>query len=339
MLVVISLTVAGSYSVRGIIWNNFPDYKGDWFIFWFSAQAPISDLYHDLQALPFAYPPTMLPLIKPFGLLPAWPALAAWTAIGFGFFSLALKRLGLNISTILLAALLPSLCECLVAGQTSFFVGAAMVGGVAARSTSLSALLFGLAIVLKPQSAIALPFALIALRDWRRLMMVGAVVVLFVCASVAVSGVAPWEAWTDALPRFKAMLVERNIYMQDVGVNGLRLNFGLPAWTHAFGILLGIATVAVTWSASGEPIERYTALACGSVLISPYTLIYDLAGLTVIALFRLLDDRGPKLMWFACAPIVIGLWPNLGVVAIALLQIFRHAPAMKSALLPERSRT
>lgn len=329
ILVVVSLSVGGVISLCGIVWNNVPELKGDWLFFWIYARKPVSDLYQNFSDLPFPYPPTMLLLLKPFGLLAEMPAFAAWTAIGFTLFTFALKQLGLHFRFVVLAALLPCLCGCIFAGQTSLFVGAALIGGVAARNSSVSALLFGIAIVLKPQSAIAVPFALVAIGDWRRLVLVGVVAALLVLASAYLFGYLNWAIWFEDLPRFRALLVERKLDVLDVGVNGIRLILGLPASTHIFGILLGIASVSVTWRVSQDPIERYTALACGAALISPYTLFYDLAGLSVIAVYFLMDDRNSKFAWLASAPIVIGLWLNPGVIGLAFLLLFRHAPALQ----------
>ena len=328
----VALTVGGVVSLCGILWNNIPGYRGDWFIFWLVARADPARLYHDLHAFPFPYPPSALLLVKPFGGFSAWVAFALWSALGMAAIVTAARRLGAGWGAIGVAALMPCLLSCVVFGQTSLFVGAALMGGVAARSPRLSMILFGVAMAIKPQSAIALPFALAAAGEWRRL--AGSIAVAAAVAGIAVMlwGAGLWLTWWEALPHFRTLLIERHVDVMDVGVNGLRLWLGWPSWTHLSGVALGVVMVVATWRGSREPMARYAALACGAALISPYTLSYDLAGLSVVAVAALIDSERKPADWLIAAPIVAGVWPNVGVIGLGCLLAWRYRAGIVTGL-------
>lgn len=313
-------------SVFQILHNNYPVYKGDWPILWYGASTPGSADY------PSPYPPTALFLFRPFGLLPVWPAFLAWSLIGLMLFVTAARTLGVRYRAIALALIMPCVLTCLVAGQTSLFVGSALMAGVAVKDRRWSGILFGLAMVVKPQSAVAVPIALLAIGDWRRLFVVATTGATAVALSVVIWGVSAWTIWIHAMPAFQAYLIEHHVDVMDVGINGLRLRLHWPPWVHLFGVVLGMITVATTWRASPDPMARYAALACGAALISPYTLVYDLAGLSVVATAALLNRKRTPADWLVAAPIIAGFWPNPGVIGLACLQAWRYRQGVLTGL-------
>lgn len=328
----LAFAIGGVVSLCGILWNNIPGYRGDWYIFWLVARVAPTHLYHDLRALPFPYPPSALLLVKPFGGFSTWIAFSLWSALGIAAIATAARRIGASWGAIGTAAMMPCLLGCIVAGQTSLVVGAALMGGVAAQSPRLAMLLFGVALAIKPQSAVALPFALMAVGEWRRL--AGSVIVAAAIAGIALAlwGPGLWLAWLEALPHFRTMLIERHVDVMDVGVNGVRLRLGWPSWVHLVGVVLGVVMVVATWRGSREPMARYAALAGGAALISPYTLVYDLAGLSVVAAATLLDRKRAPVDWVVAAPILAGIWPNLGVIGLGFLLAWRYREGVLSGL-------
>ncbi|MEO6360866.1 MAG: hypothetical protein ABIO43_09880 [Sphingomicrobium sp.] len=70
-------------------------------------------------------------------------------------------------------------------------------------------------------------------------------------------------------------------------------------------------------SAAG-PLDRYAAFATGTILMSPYTLDYDLIGLTIAAVGLLFDERRPIVMWIAAALIITSFGANVGVIMLAI---------------------
>ncbi len=317
-----ALTCGAIVSIFGIAANNLTEYRGDWFIFWFVAKAPITALYRDLEAYPFVYPPTALFLVKPFGLLPVWTSFALWSVTGLALITIAARQI-VTWWVIAVAVLMPGILSCLFAGQTSLFVGALIIWGVVARRSYG----WGVAAVLKPQSIVAFPIALVARRDWHSLALVILVGATPIALAIAVWGVEPWLDWLYALDDWRTQLVRRRINELDVGMNGLALWLGLPKAIYFLGLILGIGSTWATFRESDERLEQYAALACGSVLISPYTLGYDLAGLSIVATALLFDEKRSVLTWLASGLIVAGVTANFGILLFANVLLWENRRA------------
>lgn len=294
-------------------------YVGDWPIFWYAGQAP-DDLY-DFQFSKFAYPPPMVVLLRPFAALPMWAGLAAWSLVGLMaiYFS---ARLIAPARAICVALAMPACILCLLAGQTGLLIGALAILAVAKRS----GIFFGLGVVLKPHSFAALPFT-----DWRPRLAATAIAAAFVAAVVAsmMFGVVLWSDWADSIDDFRTAVSVSRIVRLDVGMTGLAYVLGLPAWIYFFGAALGVACTTIVFRATDQALDRYAAFVCGAVLISPYTLGYDLAGLSIAAMAMLLDPRRGVACWIAAALIVTGIFANLGVLALASLLIVQHYGAFR----------
>src|SRR5690349_17700819 len=112
--------------IGSMIW--FHEYLGDYQVFWGITKVPTNEIY-DHQV--FAYPPSALGLLSPFGLLPFWPALLAWSATGAAAICWASRRvmppLAMGIGFVTYAGI-----GVLVGGQISLFVGALVLAGLGA---------------------------------------------------------------------------------------------------------------------------------------------------------------------------------------------------------------
>jgi len=137
------------------------------------------------------------------------------------------------------------------------------------------------------------------------------------CAFPGAVGFDTWERWATNLHKFPTYLTSRGIDLKGCrDVRAVR-SMGLPGWTFAFGIPLGIATSWLVFRRDASPVDRYAAFVCSTVLMSPYTLGYDLAGLTFVCVAMLLDRERSPLMWLAAALIVSAVFSNVGIVMMA----------------------
>jgi hypothetical protein len=205
-------------------------------------------------------------------------------------------------------------------GQISLFVGALVIAGLSASQPRWRGALLASAALIKPQSLLAAPIALLAGREWKAFGWAAAVGVGLLLVSALLFGLDPWLRWLTELPKFHAYLISRGIDRMDVGVYGLARLLGLPGWTFLFAVPLGIATSWVVFrNDAATLLDRYAAFAASSVLMSPYTLYYDLAGLTFASVALLLDrDRSP-LIWLAAAMIVSSIFASFGIVLLAVV--------------------
>lgn len=297
--------------IGSMIW--FREYLGDFRIFWGIGSAPLGWVYGHYG---FPYPPTALLLVRPFGLLPFWPALVLWGIAGAAAIGLATRKtispIALSIGFVTAAG-----AGVLFGGQISLFVGALIIAGVNAASPPVRGVLLAAAAVIKPQSVLAAPFALIAERNKGAIGWAIATGCALLLLSLLLFGSDTWFRWATNLHKFPTYLTSRGIDLKDVGLYGLARSLGLPGWTYAIGIPFGAATSWLVFRKEAAPIDRYAAFAASSVLISPYTLVYDLAGLTFVCVAMLLDRKRSPLIWLAAALIVSSIFANLGIILLA----------------------
>lgn len=296
-------------------WLRHGAYLGDYLIFWRAGAG--WPLYRDLHQLVFPYPPTALFLVRPFGILPFWWALAAWSLTGLG--ALYLSATLLVPRKAALFGMMSASCLWLALdGQTTLFVAPLIVLGVVARRTWLGGLCFAAAGVIKPQSAVAVPIALVAARKFRSMAWGALFTAILVALSIVIWGWELWTRWFNILHDYPALLVEWDQIYADAGLAGLAAKARLPIWLYVIGFPLGFITVWRTFSRDSPASDQYAALACGSVLLSPHTLAYDLATLSIVSTAFLLDKDRTPMMWRASAMIVSEVLTAPGVVLMAL---------------------
>ena len=116
----------------------------------------------------WSYPPSVMLVAAPFGLLPYLPALILWTMIGPFVFWCSLRGWTEDRLVIVASLLCPAAVFGLISGQF-FYLGAALILTVLrwrhARPVAAGALL-GL-LTIKPQLGLFFPILLLAERNWR----------------------------------------------------------------------------------------------------------------------------------------------------------------------------
>ena len=206
----------------------------------------------------------------------------------------------------------------LLGGQISLFIGALILTALRSSDPRLQGIALAAAAAIKPQSLLAAPVALMAARSWKALIWAGAAATAILLLSLFLLGSGVWLRWLIELPRFHAYLVTRNIDRMDVGLYGLAMSLGLPGWVFFAGIPLGIATSWLVFRSEAPTLDRYAAFVVSTVLMSPYTLYYDLAGLTFVCAAYLLDRRRSPLIWTAAAMILSSVLAPVGIILLAV---------------------
>ena len=325
LAIAIGLSMAPAYRFVGsMIW--FREYLGDYQVFWGISAVPLDRIYDHRV---FAYPPSALMLIKPFGWLPFWPSLIAWSAAGVAAISFALRRV-MGPAAIALGFATYAGVGVLVGGQISLFIGALVVAGLNAPSSRWRGVCLAAAAVIKPQSVLAAPAALIAERKWGVIGWAMASGCGLLLLSLVLFGLDPWVRWVGEMPKFRAYLGLRGIDRMDVGLYGLALSFGLSGWTYLLGIPLGVATSWLCFRRETAIVDRYAAFAASTVLMSPYTLYYDLAGLTFACMAMLLDRERSPLIWLAAALVVSSVFASMGIILLAAMLSYEAVQRAKA---------
>lgn len=311
--------------------------------YWAAVKAMFSPAIGHLN---FSYPPSVLPLLVPFGLLPFGLAFALWTLTG----ALALAwtiSAGLgrrDTGAVALLLLSPILVFTMVFGQASTFFAAMLVGGLAVRERRplLAGLLFGLATV-KPQLGAILPFYLLWVRDWRAIGSAALTAAVLVGLSIAVWGTAPWHDYVAVTMPYQARVVAdpqlfgsiaQLEFSPWVTLRMLGASTTLSGLFHAGAVAIFTVGAIVTARRAASPAYTITMIAVLTVFVQPYSLAYDLTiPATALVILAASDAGRPipawttlplRLFWLE-PPLIMLLWtaaPTLVVGIACVLPAF-----------------
>ncbi|MDR3526930.1 MAG: glycosyltransferase family 87 protein [Rhizomicrobium sp.] len=298
------------------------------------------------------YPPFFLVAAEALAQLPYIPALLLWQGLTLLFYALALRALtkaspapALARDPLWLALVLafPAVFVNLTHGQNGFLTTAIVAGGLALLKPRplLAGLVFGL-LAYKPQFAAALPFALVAGRQWKALG-TAAVMILLLCALATLSfGAAIWPAFFASLHLSQTVVLEAGgtgFEKIQSAFAALRL-LGAPL-RAAYGAQFVVTITALTalvmvWRSPASAMLKGAALCLATTLSTPYSLDYDLVLLAPVILLMAVEGRargfraGEHLLLAAlwCVPILarplasvthLAVAPLLMLVALLLL--------------------
>ena len=224
--------------------------------------------------LPFPYPPSALPLLAPFGLLPFWPSYFLWTGLSALAFWTAARRI---TPMPWLVFVMPQVVLAIVLGQTTLWIGALLIWGVwlLRERPLLSGLLFAIAAAVKPQFAILIPVALLAGRHWRA---IGGAVAGFV-AMLLLSlpfGLFLWPDWLAMIGKHPAIVSGYGLDVLGATPMLALKVLGLPLWLDAPFVLFAIWLV---WRAfrADDAKKQVLILLAATLIASPYAIRYELA--------------------------------------------------------------
>lgn len=269
-----------------------PELAYDWQV---HRAAEVAGLGHEFDGwMPWFYPPHFQLLVAPLATVPLWFGMALWTALTLGLYLWVCWRI-LPDPVALVGALAaaPSVTS-LAIGQTGFLIGGLL--GLLLLNLDRRPVRAGIALGLlsiKPQLALALPFALAADRRWRVLLVATATVLVLAAAVWAFLGLATWAAFFNSIPQTTGVIDQLNQrWEMYASVYGWERQTGiafLPAML-AHGVL-GLAILGATAAAWHSPRlgpDIKAALLCfATAAVTPRILNYDLHILVIGALFQL----------------------------------------------------
>ncbi len=330
-----------------------PYLSGDFCALWswakIAARRPVAELYdplmlHSAQVAlgmtpqdeyPFSYPPTVLLLLWPIGLLPYLAAYLAWVGVTLPLCVLA-SCAGARCKASMAAATLlaPSTAICLVSGQSGFLLAALLVGGLRLlpHRPILAGVLFGL-LTYKPQFGILVPVALVAAGQWRCIAAACVTTASMIAATTAAFGSIAWETWTRTLPAYAAWfykVMAENPFIPTV-VNNLQRLGASQGPARAVQGTAALAAGVVVWRAwrllpHGLAVPALLAATC---LATPYAFVYDLPMLSsAVFLFAAHRLRSAGSLWFSEIVVLVLV---LAIPAVAVFPSI-HIPVSTVAI-------
>lgn len=261
----------------------------DFYVFWAAARhwhapydpavvAQLEAAIHLKGVWPFVYPPTFVFLVRPFAAAPLWLAYPLWTGLSAAVFAFAASFVVRPSAAVAALIIAPPVFIAGELGQTSLFVGAAMIGGLQLmdRRPGTAGALFALAIAIKPQAMLLAPIVLWG--RWRLLGWTALVGLSLATASLAL-GPERWPEWLRAVSAFRSIAPAAERINPSAVVSA-------PAWA---AICAGLGA----WLAWRS--KDLAGLVGGTLLVSPYAHAYDLAPLAPAALAWIIERR--RLGW------------------------------------------
>jgi alpha-1,2-mannosyltransferase len=260
---------------------------------------------------PFLYPPPYLLFCRLIASLPYWPAFVLFMAAGFVPLLAGLRALAPGIGLLPLLAF-PGLVYSLSCGQNGMISAACFAGFAvfADRRPYLAGACLGL-LAYKPQLAAAAPLILLVAGRWRSFAAAGATYAAFCLASLIVLGADVWRAFFDfaghAGTTFDLLAVSPVQQARIVSTFDAMVLLGAAppvAWAAHIAVASTVMG-ALLWFAWRRPAGGAlgAALAVGALLMTPYTLDYDLVCIA------------PALAWIVGDAMRVG-WPAYGRVAV-----------------------
>ena len=243
----------------------------------------------------WSYPPHVLLLIWPFGLMPYLPAFVLWTLGGFALFLYAAASGGVERKHLIFVAVAPAVAVNVLIGQNGFFTAALLICGLINldRRPVLAGVLFGI-LTVKPQLGLLLPLMLVVSGRWRTIVSASATAAALVAATSWLYGVDIWLAYLDTVVPQQQILQEHGgglLLLQAASAFHAGRLVGLPlglAWAlQAIVSAVAIAAVIWTFRRRRDPVLSTALLIAATFLVTPYALNYDMVVLAwVVALLR-----------------------------------------------------
>jgi arabinofuranan 3-O-arabinosyltransferase len=239
----------------------------------------------------WSYPPSVMLLAAPFGLLPYMAALALWTAIGVAAFILGLRLWTRDPRYIVPLLLAPPAIFGMVSGQFAFLTTAAMLAVLRWRETRplLAGFILGL-LTLKPQLGLFFPILLLATRSWKVILAAAATAVAVAALTALIWGTDVWLAYlSQGIANQTLVLTDPDnlseLHMATLFINARSAGLSIAAAgaLQAVATMLALALVWITFSRRPQADDlRANAifLACAT-FGTPYLMSYDTLPLVV----------------------------------------------------------
>jgi hypothetical protein len=239
---------------------------------------------HDYPTQQWSYPPHLMLLMAPFGLLGYLPAYLLWTALGVAALWWAATQGMARSRSIAGLLLAPAGLVCLVSGQNAFFAAALLVAVfrfMDARPLA-AGILLGL-LTVKPQLGMLFPLMLLMTGRWRVFAAAGVTTLALAAATAAIWGTDIWTTYlAEAVPLQEYVIRDPTRttmgFMPTAYMNARLVGLSADAayWLQTGVAALAVAAVVWTFRRRRDPLLSYALLVTAGLTATPYLMSYDL---------------------------------------------------------------
>jgi hypothetical protein len=293
-----------------------PHINSDFLAFWsfprFAAAQPVAGIYDAARLrtfqqtlyapfysfYPYLYPPTLLVVTWWLKFFSFRTAQIIWTIAGLAVFLAGAKNFFPTRWAPILAMLAcPAALITGATGETAFFTSGLILGGfgLLPRSKILAGILFGL-LTLKPQLGVLIPFALLALGEWRAIIAAAATAAALIAISCIAFPPSLWLVWSHTLPAYQTeyFAAAKSLNLNIIVTPAANLiTLGCPpraAWLIQSAITLAIAALTfITFRRRQNSGLAIAGLFTGAFLAVPHAYAYDT--ITLTAALALIFER------------------------------------------------
>jgi hypothetical protein len=309
----------------------------------------------------WSYPPAIMLLAAPFGLLPYLSALGLWTAIGPVAFLLALRQWTRDPVVLLAATLCPAAVFGMISGQMHFVVAAILLTVLRQRNDRpwLAGALLSLLIV-KPQLALFFPLLFLLERNFRAILAAGLAMLAIIAATAAIWGPDIWLDYVRVGIPTQSLVLSDPIagsapFMPTVLMNlrGAGVSLSTASMVQAIASVLAAALIAWHFRRrrAADDWQSNAGFLAAAVLGTPYMLGYDTLALSTAALLALVQRPVNNYAVLGCWLLVLaqmvlgqhGLPGSALIPALAALSFFgpwrtqREKAAASSTCVDQRN--
>ncbi|NEU97302.1 DUF2029 domain-containing protein [Bradyrhizobium sp. UFLA 03-164] len=281
--------------------------------------------------IPFFYPPVFFFLAAPLALLPFPTAFWIWSAAKLLCWALVVWAIRPRSIALLLAFAMPPVLYDFFVGQCSL-LAASLLGGILLtldRRPIVSGLLIAL-LIFKPQFGFLLPFVLIATGRWRVVITASLAILVLMLLTGLTFG------W-DTLEGFRAAAIFATTQFHFTGtlawyklqsIYGV-LRFAGLGYGSAMAVHIAVAAAVAIWAMmiwrrNVSFAVKAASLLAGTLLVSPYFAIHDMATLALALVFLMSappSEQGSLLSNRSAIRIGYSVLVVLGFAYIALIPV------------------
>jgi Glycosyltransferase family 87 len=248
------------------------------------------------QPQQWSYPPHLMLLMAPFGLLPYLTAYLLWTALGLAALYWAVRADFADGKSFAILVLAPAGFIGLISGQNCFLSAALLIAVFRFLDTRpiVAGLLLGL-LTMKPQLGLLFPLMLILTGRWKVFFSAAATACALIGATTLIWGVDIWHSYFALGVPLQEQVIGHPTVMTQALMPTVYMNarlLGLSA-TAAYAIqcaagVAAIAAVVWTYRKRRDPLLSYALLIVAGFLATPYLMSYDLviAGWLTLMLWK-----------------------------------------------------
>lgn len=282
------------------------------------------------QFATWSYPPTMLLLLLPFGLLPLWAAFFAWLMVTFGLLAAVLFRICDDKRVVVAVLISPASLYCLPFGQNGALTGFLIVFAVflADEHPWLSGAAIGL-LIAKPQLGIIFPFVFLAGKRWPNFLSASLVSIVMISMTLLLFGAGAWfDFFSYTAPAMTAQLVHRywippqlEMLTTWATLRGWGGSISIASTGQALSTLIAVGLAVGIWRRPNIDVRWRNALTCIlPMLATPFAYTYD--AIPVALAIALLAEAGftQGFTWLERITLaLLWIWPAVAPQWILLL--------------------